>query len=97
MEGVSARYLVDTSTFARTRLPAFRLILGPLIRAGEVATCGVITLEGLYSTRGIADLRATREELAHALTSIPMFQADFDRIAAFTEQPVRWVAPRGSL
>lgn len=141
MEGLIVQYLVDKSAFARMRLPAVYTVLDPLIRAGEVAICGVITLEMLYSARGIADFRAVRDELANALASIPTTQADFDRaidvmellaargqhraaglpdlliaavaernglivihydedfdrIAAVTGQPVRWVVSRGSL
>ncbi len=45
-----ATYLMDTSAFARraTR-PEVREVLGPLLVAGHVATCGVVDLELLYS------------------------------------------------
>jgi len=40
-----ARYLADTSALARLRHPPVAEMLGPLIEAGLVATCGVIEFE----------------------------------------------------
>ena len=53
--------------------------LSPLIRAGEVATCGVIELEVLYSARSYEDLVHTRATRTRAFPLVPMAQADFDR------------------
>jgi len=49
--GPVERYLVDKSVWARARHPAVREVLTPLVERGLVATCAVIDLEILYSTR----------------------------------------------
>jgi predicted nucleic acid-binding protein len=138
---VTARYLIDKSAFVRMQAPSVRAVLEPLIQAGEVATCGVVNLEILYSAQRARDFRIIRLELEQALDSVPMrqedferatdvmealaargqhravnlpdlliaaaaeragfavlhYDEDFDRIAGVTDQPVRWVVPRGSV
>jgi predicted nucleic acid-binding protein len=79
MARVTPGFLVDKSAFARMRIPSVSAVLDPLIRAGEVATCGMVALEILYSARGPRDFEAVRHELAHALVTVPTLQADFDR------------------
>jgi len=61
-------YLVDTSVLARldTRLEV-RDALNPLLIEGEVATCGVVDLEFLYSAVSTKIYRAT----AAALRGMP--------------------------
>ncbi len=54
-------------------------MLTPLVLAGEVATCGVIELEILFSARSHADVLRTREIRARAFTLVPVAQQDFDR------------------
>src|ERR1035438_7952704 len=59
-----ASYLADTSALARLRHPAVAAVLGPLIEAGLVATCGVIEFELGWTTRTSAEfdeLRADRD------------------------------------
>lgn len=59
-----ASHLADTSALARLRHPAVAEVLGPLIEAGLVATCGVIEFELAWATRSSAELdelRADRE------------------------------------
>jgi len=59
-----ASHLADTSALARLRHPAVAEVLGPLIEAGLVATCGVIEFELAWATRTSAEfdeLRADRE------------------------------------
>ena len=59
-----ARHLADTSALARLRHPAVAAVLGPLIEAGLVATCGVIEFELGWATRSSAEfdeLRADRD------------------------------------
>ena len=77
---MALRFVADTSAIARLRVPAVDARLSPLIASGEVATCSVVELEVLYSTRGHDDLRETRSRRAH-LPRIPMEQGDFDRAA----------------
>ena len=59
-----ASYLADTSALARLRHEAVAEVLGPLIEAGLVATCGVIEFELGWATRTGAEfalLRADRD------------------------------------
>ena len=50
-----AQYLPDKSALARLGDAAVHAVLGPLIEAGLVATCGVIDLEVLWSTRSAGE------------------------------------------
>ncbi len=135
------RYLADKSALTRraTR-PQVREIVEPLLLAGQIATCGIVDLELLFS----ATSPAVYSELALALRALPRvpvteavidralavqallakasqhravplpdllvaacaetaglivlhYDADFERIAAITGQPVQWVLPRGSV
>jgi predicted nucleic acid-binding protein len=59
-----ASHLADTSALARLRHPAVAAVLGPLIEAGLVATCGVIEFELGWAARSSAEfdeLRADRD------------------------------------
>jgi predicted nucleic acid-binding protein len=59
-----ANYLADTSALARLRHQTVAAILGPLIEAGLVATCGVIEFELGWAARTAAEfdqLRADRD------------------------------------
>jgi predicted nucleic acid-binding protein len=60
-----ATYLADTSALARLHRPPVAAVLGPLIQAGLVATCGVIEFELAWATRTGAEfdlVRADRQE-----------------------------------
>jgi predicted nucleic acid-binding protein len=138
---VVARYLVDTSALAWMRHPAVAEQLVPLIESGLVATCPVIDMEVLFSTRTPAEYVQVREDRSRAyeylavddrvwrraeavravlaqrsqlrsvgipdlliaavadLHRIPVvhYDADFEQVAAVTEQDVQWVVPRGSV
>ncbi len=138
---VVARYLVDTSALARMRHAAVADQLVPLIEAGLVATCPVIDLEVLFSTRTPDEYVQVREDRSRAYEYLPVddrvwrraeavqavlaqrsrlravgipdlliaavadlhripvvhYDADFEHVAAVTEQDVRWVVPRGSV
>ena len=66
-----ARFLADTSALARLHRPPVTSVLGPLVQSGLVATCGVVELEVLWSTRSageydevLADRRVGYEWLA---------------------------------
>jgi predicted nucleic acid-binding protein len=59
-----ASHLADTSALARLHRPPVAAVLGPLIEAGLVATCGVIEFELGWATRTGAEfdqVRADRE------------------------------------
>jgi predicted nucleic acid-binding protein len=50
-----ARFLADNSVWARVARPAVRAVLERLVVGEEVATCGVVDLEVLFSARTAAD------------------------------------------
>jgi predicted nucleic acid-binding protein len=57
--------LADTSAWVVSRRnPAIRDEFDAQLVAGEIATCGQVTLELLYSTRDIGDFRRRREQLS---------------------------------
>lgn len=68
-----ATFLADKSALTRrdTR-PEVREVLEPLLLAGEVATCGIVDLELLYS----ATSRATYRALSEALRGMPRAAID---------------------
>jgi len=57
-----ARYLADTSALARLRHLPVAEVLGPLIEAGLVATCGVIEFELAWAARTSAELDELRAD-----------------------------------
>jgi predicted nucleic acid-binding protein len=134
-------FLVDKSALARRQIRAeVREVLDPLLLEGEVATCGIVDLEILYSASSRGNYRTTAESLRgmprvaveeaavrralevqamlaersqHRAVPLPdlliaacaeraglavlHYDADFDRIAKLTGQPMQWVVPRGSV
>jgi len=134
-------FLIDKSAFARRQTRAeVRAALDPLLLQGEVATCGIVDLEVLYSASSRSNYRTTADALLgmprvpvndacieralevqallaersqhravplpdllvaacaeHAQLTVLHYDADFDRIAKFTGQAVRWIVPRGSV
>lgn len=66
-------FLADKSALARgeTRTEV-REVLEPLLLAGEIATCGILNLELLYSARD----RATYRALVEALRGMPRAPID---------------------
>jgi predicted nucleic acid-binding protein len=57
-----ATHLADTSALARLDRPAVAAVLGPLIEAGLVATCGVIEFELGWATRTSAEFDQVRAD-----------------------------------
>ncbi len=86
---LAPRYIADKSALARLRYPPVSAVLSPLILAGQVATCGVIELEILYSARSHADLVQTRATRLLAFPIVPIVQADFDRAIDVMEELAR--------
>ena len=74
-----ADYLADKSAIVHLGKPIVAAKLAPLIMAGQVATCGVVELEILYSARSQKDLVATRNERGLAYPRFPMTEGDFAR------------------
>jgi predicted nucleic acid-binding protein len=77
-------YLADKSALARVRHPAVAGVLVPLLASGQVATCGVLELEILYSARSHQDFVQVRAELG-GYPRLPAAQADFDRAVEVLE------------
>jgi predicted nucleic acid-binding protein len=57
-----ASHMADTSALARLHQPAVAAVLGPLIEAGLVATCGVIELELGWATRNADEFDQVRTD-----------------------------------
>lgn len=57
-----ARFLADKSALARLHHPAVESVLGRLIESGLVATCGVVELEVLWSTRSAGEYDEVRAD-----------------------------------
>lgn len=76
-----ATYLADKSALAHMTKSSVAKRLSPLIADGEVATCGIVELEVLYSARSERDLIETRARRAIAYPRLEMTEADFIRAA----------------
>ena len=59
---LSATYLADKSALARFPVAAVARRLRPLMEEGLVATCAIVDLEVLYSSRSLADYEEILEE-----------------------------------
>lgn len=59
---LSATYLADKSALARFPVPVVAARLRPLLEDGELATCAIVDLEVLYSSRNLADYEDILEE-----------------------------------
>lgn len=70
-------FLADKSALTRRETrPEVREVLEPLLVAGEIATCGIVDLELLYSARD----RATYRSLVEALRGMPRAPVDEDAV-----------------
>jgi predicted nucleic acid-binding protein len=71
-------FLADKSALTRRETrPEVREVLEPLLVAGEIATCGIVDLELLYSARD----RATYRSLVEALRGMPRALLDEDAVS----------------
>ncbi len=59
---LSARYLADKSALARFPVPAVNERLRPLLEDGDIATCAIVDLEVLYSSRNLGDYEEILDE-----------------------------------
>lgn len=72
-------YLIDKSALARMSYPQVQARLVPILEAGEAATCAVIDLEVLYSTRNASDHARTLRRRALAYRHVVLTEAMFQR------------------
>ena len=75
---VEARYLADKSALARAHLPAVAARLEPLFVGGEIATCGIVDLELLFSARSTRDYLAILAD-RRSLPSTEVGEASIER------------------
>jgi len=68
---LSARYLTDKSALARFPVPRVATRLRPLLEEGAIATCAIVDLEVLYSSRSLRDYEEVLEE-RRSLDSAPI-------------------------
>lgn len=61
---LNARYLADKSALARFPIPTVAARLRPLLEDGAIATCAIVDLEVLYSSRNLDDYEAILHERA---------------------------------
>ena len=73
------RFLVDKSALARMPLEQVRRRLEPIIEAGEAATCSIVDLEVLYSTRNFEEHQSTRWRRELAYMRVPLTEGVFQR------------------
>ena len=79
---MTARFLVDKSALERMPLDPVRARLGPIIEAGEAATCSIIDLEVLFSARNQPEYERIRERRKLAYALVPLTQEIFERAIA---------------
>jgi predicted nucleic acid-binding protein len=83
-----ASYLADTSALARLHRPAVAAVLGPLIVAGLVATCGVVEFELGWATRTGAEFDEVRGDRQEGYEWLATRDEDWHR--ALDVQAVLW-------
>ena len=72
-------YLIDKSALARMKHPRVQARLGPLIEAGEAATCAIVDLEVLYSTSNQSEHARTRVRRERAYRHVALTDGIFRR------------------
>ncbi|BBX72989.1 PIN domain nuclease [Mycobacterium shinjukuense] len=91
-----ARYLADTSALARLNRPAVDAALSPLIETGQVATCGMVELEVLYSARNPADYARRQQQLRDGFERLAMPDEVWQRALEVQAALARKSAHRGA-
>ena len=72
-------YLIDKSALARMKHPSVQARLAPVIAAGEAATCAIVELDVLYSTRSRDEHARTRARRRLAYRNVELTSAIFER------------------
>jgi hypothetical protein len=83
-----ATYLADTSALARLRHRPVAAVLGPMIEAGLVATCGVIEFELGWATRSSTEFDELRADRGAGYEWLPTHDEDWRR--ALDVQAALW-------
>jgi predicted nucleic acid-binding protein len=83
-----ATHLADTSALARLHRPEVAAVLGPLIEAGLVATCGVVEFGIGWATRSGAELDQVRADRDEGYEWLATHDTDWRR--ALTVQAELW-------
>jgi predicted nucleic acid-binding protein len=73
-----ATYVADKSALARAHLPAVAARLEPLFVGGEIATCGIVDLELLFSARSTDDYVAILAD-RHSLPRVEVGERGIER------------------
>ena len=81
-----ARYLADKSALARLHLPDVSVVLEPLIETGLVATCAVIELEILWSTRSPNEYNNVQNDRSIGYEWLPTEDTDWRRALEIQQQ-----------
>jgi predicted nucleic acid-binding protein len=71
-------YLADASALHRLSAPAVAARVNPLLEAGLIATCAIVDLEILFSTRNDVEHRKVRNE-RRALIRAPITETVLER------------------
>lgn len=72
-------YLADKSALTRRETrPEVRAVVEPLLLAGQIATCGIVDLELLYSASS-PSVYATLASVLRALPRVPVTEGSLDR------------------
>jgi predicted nucleic acid-binding protein len=87
-----ATYLADTSALARLHRPPVAAVLGPLIQAGLVATCGVVEFELAWATRTGAEFDLVRSDRQEGYERLATHDEDWHR--ALDVQAALWHSGR---
>ena len=78
---LAGRFLPDKSALARMGVPAVAARLSALAETGQLATCGVVDLEVLFSARDGAEHRQILADRRAGYLRAPMSDDDFLRAA----------------
>jgi predicted nucleic acid-binding protein len=76
-------YLIDTSAWARMRLPQVEKRLLTILQAGAAATCLPLDLEDGRSARNLRDAATIRTRRAQVMTDLPITAAVASRARDF--------------
>lgn len=72
-------YLIDKSALSRMAHPRVEARIAPVIETGQAATCAIIDLEVLYSTRNRKEHGRARARRALAYRQVPLAEEIFQR------------------